>query len=395
MIDYLGSFKDAVEAVKNEGRYRTFIELERRVGSAPYAFCKNLNKEVIVFCSNDYLGMSQNRVTIEAMASAAKEYGAGSGGTRNISGTNSCLVNLEKEIATLHCKEAALVFTSGYVANQATLSTIAKIIPNCIIFSDELNHSSIIHGIRESRLQKRIFLHNRVDILEEMLAEYPIEQPKLIVFESIYSMTGDIVPMAAICNIAKKYNALTFLDEVHSVGLYGKGGAGLADEMGLMQDIDIIQGTLGKAYGSMGGYIAANSYIVDAIRSLASGFIFTTSLPPAVAAAALASIQYVKNNIDLRVRHKESINIVKKHLTRLQIPFSDYGTHIIAVMINEASLAKKIAEKLLYNCSIYVQHINFPTVPKGQERLRITPSPFHNEEMAYNLASALRDALDQ
>ena len=392
MVDYNNIFKSSVDAIKAAGRYREFNEIEYS-GKAPYAFSKKLNKEIIVFCSNDYLGMGQHPVVIDAMVNAARNMGAGAGGTRNISGTHSAIASLERSIADLHYKESALVFTSGYVANQASLSVISKIIPDCVIFSDELNHASIIHGIRESGLEKNIFKHNDINHLESLLSNYQISIPKIIVFESIYSMTGDVAPLIEICNLAKKYNALTYIDEVHSVGLYGKRGSGIAESLGCMDKIDIIQGTLGKAFGVIGGYIASDSIIIDAIRSMASGFIFTTALPPSVAAAANASIEYLKNHDELRVAQMESVSYLKQELRAAGINFLDHGAHIVPVMINDPFIAKNIAEDLLINHSIYIQHINYPTVPKGKERLRITPSPLHSKDMIDKLVVGLKNSM--
>ncbi|MDJ1255921.1 MAG: 5-aminolevulinate synthase [Candidatus Midichloria mitochondrii] len=373
--------------MREEGRYRVFTEIEYKVGQAPYAYSKKLDRRIIVFCSNDYLGMSQHPVVIDTTVEVTKRCGVGAGGTRNISGTSSYIVELEAELANLHDKEAGLVFTSGYVANQATLTALAKIMPDCVIFSDELNHASIIQGIRESRLEKQIFLHNDLNHLESLLSQYPLEKPKLIVFESAYSMLGDVTPIGAVCDLAKKYQALTYIDEVHSVGLYGKGGAGMAEKLGVMDKIDIIQGTLAKAYGVIGGYITAKSVIVDAIRSLASGFIFTTALPPSIAAAATASIRHLRNNEEVRNKHQEAVKKVKNGFKNIGVNFLDHGTHIIPVMVNDPFLVRKIAEDLLNDHGIYVQHINFPTVPRGKERLRVIPSPLHTDQMIKRLIS--------
>lgn len=387
MVDYTHIFEKAIRSVREEGRYRVFTEIEYKVGQAPDAYSKRLDKQIIVFCSNDYLGMSQHPVVIDTTIEVTKKCGVGAGGTRNISGTSSYIVELEAELANLHDKEAGLVFTSGYVANQATLTTLAKIMPDCVIFSDELNHASIIQGIRESRLEKQIFLHNDLNHLESLLSRYPLEKPKLIVFESAYSMLGDVTPIGAVCDLAKKYQALTYIDEVHSVGLYGKGGAGMAEKLGVMDKIDIIQGTLAKAYGVIGGYITAKSVIVDAIRSLASGFIFTTALPPSIAAAATASIRYLRDNEEVRNKHQEAVKKVKNGFKNIGVNFLDHGTHIIPVMVNDPFLVRKIAKDLLNDHGIYVQHINFPTVPRGKERLRVTPSPLHTDQMIERLIS--------
>ncbi|AEI89059.1 MAG: 7-keto-8-aminopelargonate synthetase or related enzyme [Candidatus Midichloria mitochondrii] len=387
MVGYTHIFEKAIRSVREEGRYRVFTEIEYKVGQAPYAYSKKLDRRIIVFCSNDYLGMSQHPVVIDTTVEVTKRCGVGAGGTRNISGTSSYIVELEAELANLHDKEAGLVFTSGYVANQATLTALAKIMPDCVIFSDELNHASIIQGIRESRLEKQIFLHNDLNHLESLLSQYPLEKPKLIVFESAYSMLGDVTPIGAVCDLAKKYQALTYIDEVHSVGLYGKGGAGMAEKLGVMDKIDIIQGTLAKAYGVIGGYITAKSVIVDAIRSLASGFIFTTALPPSIAAAATASIRHLRNNEEVRNKHQEAVKKVKNGFKNIGVNFLDHGTHIIPVMVNDPFLVRKIAEDLLNDHGIYVQHINFPTVPRGKERLRVIPSPLHTDQMIKRLIS--------
>ncbi len=388
--DYLSIFTDVINAVKNENRFRIFTELEYVSGKFPLAYAKKLEKYITVWCSNDYLGMGHHPKVIESMIETARKMGVGAGGTRNISGTNSPISDLENELAILHNKEAALVFTSGYIANQATLGVISKIMPNCVIFSDQDNHASIIHGIRDSRLNKEIFNHNDMQDLEARLQKYPLEQHKIIVFESVYSMSGEIVKLSEICNLALHYNALTYIDEVHSVGLYGNQGSGIASLLGLSNNIDIIQGTLAKAFGVIGGYIAAKREIIDAIRSLASGFIFTTALPPAISAAAVSSIRQLKQDDEKRALHKKMVNYVKKELGKANIPFLDYGTHIIPVMVGNAKISRMICEKLLNDFGIYLQNINFPTVPKGSERLRITPTPLHTEEMADSLVYALK-----
>lgn len=389
MLDYTEFFVNAVNRVKSEQRYRVFTELHYSKCSAPLAYCKGLDKNVTVWCSNDYLGMSSNQVVINAMIQAADEMGAGARGTRNISGTNSTIVELEQELSDLHNKEAALVFTSGYIANQATLSVMSKIMPDCVVFSDEANHASIIHGIKESNLEKRIFKHNDLTDLEALLKQYKIDRPKLIVFESIYSMLGDIAPIREITSLAKKFNALTYIDEVHSVGLYGERGAGMAAELGVIDQISIIQGTLSKAFGVIGGYIAANHSIVDAIRSLAPGFIFTTALPAPITAAAIASVKHLKGSSVERTQHKFITAKLKSALKKANINFLDNPSHIIPVMICDPTTAQLLAQTLLHDFSIYAQHINFPTVPRGQERLRITPTPLHTETMLNELVYAL------
>jgi len=394
MSDYLKIFRDSILAIKSEGRYRIFTELQYDNPKAPVAFSPFYNKEITVWCSNDYLGMSHHDKVIAAMIDATKLMGAGSGGTRNISGTNSPMVELEKELADLHNKEAGLVFTSGYISNQATLSTLTKIIPGLVVFSDELNHASIIQGIRDSKAVKHVFRHSDTKHLEELLKSYPTQQPKLIVFESVYSMLGDIAPLKEICDLAKHYNALTYIDEVHSAGLYGERGAGIANDLGVDDKIDIIQGTLAKAFGVIGGYITAKREIIDSIRLHSPGFIFTTSLPPGVSSAALASVRHLKSSDAERNLHQKVINKVKAKLTETNVKFIDNGTHIIPVMVNDPFKCQSIGEALLRDHGIYIQHINFPTVPKGKERLRITPTPLHTDAMIEKLADALSALFD-
>jgi 5-aminolevulinate synthase len=392
-MNYNKIFNDALSQVKLEGRYRIFTELQYQ-NTSPVAYSARFNRDIIVWCSNDYLGMSRNPQVIEAALEATKLMGVGSGGTRNISGTNSPMVALEKELASLHNKEAALVFTSGYVANQASLSTLAKIIPNIVMFSDESNHASMIHGIKDGRSEKVVYRHNDMEHLEELLKQYPLEHPKLIVFESVYSMIGDISPIKAICDLAKKYNAMTYIDEVHSVGLYGDQGAGVAQMLGVADKIDIFQGTLAKAFGVIGGYIAGSKECIDAIRSYAPGFIFTTSLPPAISNAALASVRILRSTNKERDAHKKMVNYVKMLLRNEGIEFIDNDTHIIPVMIGDPVKCQSISETLLKDYGIYVQHINFPTVPRGKERLRITPTPLHTEEMAQYLVKSLAEVMN-
>lgn len=391
MINYTKIFSKAISQVKSEGRYRIFTELRYDNNKAPIVYNPKTNKNITVWCSNDYLGMSHHPNVVQAMIDATHIMGAGSGGTRNISGTNSPIVELEHELADLHNKERALVFTSGYVANQATLTALSKIIPDIIMFSDELNHASIIHGIKDSRAEKQIFRHSDIEHLEELLKLYPLNRPKIIIFESIYSMSGDIVPIKQICELATKYNAMTYIDEVHSVGLYGNRGAGIANLYGIEDKIDIMQGTLAKAYGVIGGYIAGKNEIVDAIRSYSPGFIFTTSLPPGVASAAAASIKYLKKSNLEREKHQEIVKKTKNKLLNAGIKFLDSGAHIIPVMIGDPFKSQQIGEALLGRYGIYIQHINFPTVPRGTERLRITPTPMHTETMIEELTSALSD----
>lgn len=393
MSSYVQIFREAVEKVKVEDRYRVFFELEHICGAFPVVYSPKLQRNVTVWCSNDYLGMSKHPVVVEAMVDAAKSAGAGAGGTRNISGTHSYIVELEEEIASLHRKEAALVFTSGYIANQSTLSVLAKIMPDCVIFSDSDNHASIIHGIKESRLQKHVFKHNDTGDLERLLALYPKERHKIIVFESVYSMSGSVSPLSTICDLAEKYNAMTYIDEVHSVGLYGEQGAGFCAELGLADRVDIIQGTLAKAFGVIGGYISGKFDMIDAIRSYAPGFIFTTTLPPSVAAAALASIRYLRRDEHERNEHKSTIRSVKEALNSYGIPCILNDRHIIPVIVGNPAAAKSISIDLFDDYGIYVQHINFPTVPRGTERLRITPSQLHNENMICALGEKLNKVL--
>ena len=395
MLDYKKLFHSSIDQIKKEGRYRTFTELQHNNYGSPEFFSPRFNKKITVWCSNDYLGMSQNASVRQAAIDAIRNSGTGTGGTRNISGTNSYIIELEREIADLHSKQLALIFTSGYIANQSTLSVLNKIIPDLVMFSDEFNHASIIHGIRESRAEKVIYQHIDVLDLENKLQQYPISTPKIIIFESVYSMLGDISPVKKICALAKKYNALTYIDEVHSVGLYGNRGAGIAELLGVEDKIDIIQGTLAKAIGVIGGYIAADSEIVDAIRSNAPGFIFTTSLPPAVCAAAACSIKYLKNHQNGRDIHQKIIDKVKGRLTACNIEFLDNPTHIIPIIIGDPVKVEQISQRLLKDYGIYVQHINFPTVPKGSERLRITPTPLHTDEMIDYFIDSLSKVLTE
>ncbi len=382
-------FAAAVDQIRAEGRYRVFNDLERMVGKFPCALSHRTGQEVVVWCANDYLGMGQHEVVRHAMTEAVNGMGAGAGGTRNISGTHHKIVELEATLAELHQKEAALVFTSGYVANEAALSTLGAMLPNCVMFSDADNHASMIHGIRQSGAEKKIFRHNDVDHLAKLLASVDIRRPKIIAFESVYSMDGDIGRIKEICALARQYNALTYLDEVHAVGMYGAHGAGIAEREGLMDDVDIIQGTLAKAYGVIGGYITARAVVVDMIRSYAPGFIFTTSLPPAVAAGANASIRYLMQSNAERAAHQDNARLLKSLLSEAGIPVHDNPTHIVPVMVGDAVLCKQASDLLLEEYGMYVQPINYPTVRKGTERLRITPTPFHTNEMMV----ALRDAL--
>jgi 5-aminolevulinate synthase len=392
-MDYAGRFKAALDQIKSEGRYRVFADLKRRRGAFPSAtrFAGQVTQPVTVWCSNDYLGMGQHPAVLAAMHEAVDLAGAGSGGTRNISGTTHYHVELEQEIADLHGKESALLFTSAYVANDATLSTIQKLIPGLVIFSDEKNHASMIEGIRRGGGEKRIFRHNDVADLEAKLAEYPPETPKLIAFESVYSMDGHIAPIAAICDLAKRYGALTYLDEVHAVGLYGPRGGGIAERDGVMDRVDIINGTLAKGYGVMGGYIAASRDVCDAIRSFASGFIFTTSVAPAIAAGALASIRYLKISQIERARHQERARTLKAMLKSAKIPVMDNPSHIVPILVGDPVHCKAVTDTLLDRYGIYAQPINYPTVPRGTERIRLTPSPQHTDAQMQALVDALAE----
>ena len=391
MINYSEIFKNSLDKLKSEGNYRIFADLEKLAGNFPQAlnYKDNSVSEVTVWCSNDYLGMSQNQDVLDSMTNALKKVGAGSGGTRNISGTNHYHVLLERELCYLHQKEAALLFNSGYLANQATLSTLGKKIPNCIFFSDEKNHASMIQGIKNSGAKKVIFKHNNLDDLEKNLKKFPKSQPKIIAFESVYSMDGDFSPIKSICSLAQKYNALTFLDEVHAVGIYGERGAGVAERDKVMDEVDIIQGTLAKAFGVIGGYITAKKETIDFVRSFSSGFIFTTSLPPCIAAGAYASIRHLKFSSSEREKLFKVVSDLKNALKKNNIPFIDNKSHIIPVIIGDPMLCKKASQMLLDDFQVYVQPINYPTVPKGEERLRITASPQHTSKMIKKLVTAL------
>ena len=393
IVDYYSEFEGAVRRVKAEGRYRVFADLERKRGQFPIARFHDENgvRDVTVWCSNDYLGMGQNEHVLPAMHKAIESVGAGAGGTRNIAGTTHYHVLLERELATLHGKEAALLFTSGYVGNEATLSTLSSILPGVVILSDAYNHASMIQGIRQGRCEKRIWKHNDLDDLESQLKELPLKQPKIIAFESVYSMDGDIAPISDICDLADKYNAMTYLDEVHAVGLYGEQGGGIAQRDGVQRRIDIIEGTLGKAFGVMGGYIAARASVIDAIRSYASGFIFTTALSPVLVAGALASVQYLKSADHLRDKHQERAATLKHLLKEAGFPVMPSVSHIVPVLVGDPVACKRVTDLLLSKHNIYVQPINYPTVPRGTERLRLTPSPLHTDDQFQALLRGLDD----
>jgi 5-aminolevulinate synthase len=393
MMDYEGFFQSELEGLKEAGNYRIFAELERHKGSFPKAtrYVEDGTQEVTVWCSNDYLGMGQSPQVLDAMHAALDQCGAGAGGTRNISGTNHHHVLLEAELADLHGKEDALIFTSGYVSNWAALGTIAAKLPNCIVFSDALNHASMIEGIRHSRAECKRFKHNDPADLDRLLSEVEPGRPKLVAFESVYSMDGDIGPIAEILDVCEKHGAMSYIDEVHAVGLYGPRGGGVAEREGLMDRITLIEGTLGKAFGVMGGYIAASKALCDFVRSFASGFIFTTALPPAIAAGACASVRHLKTSQMERARHQERVATVRRKLHAMGIPMIENPSHIIPVMVGDPRKAKMISDWLMDNHGIYVQPINYPTVPKGTERLRITPSPVHTDDDIDKLVNALSE----
>ena len=397
-MDYQRIFAEAIERLHAEGRYRVFIDILRNKGAFPNARCfagHNGPKPIMVWCSNDYLAMGQHPKVIAAMEEALHDVGAGSGGTRNISGNSHYHIELEAELADLHGKEAALTFTSGYISNEATLSTLGKLLPGCIIFSDALNHASMIAGIRNSGCEKQVFRHNDLAHLEELLAAAPADAPKLIAFESVYSMDGDVAPIAEICDLADKYQAITYLDEVHAVGMYGPRGGGISDRDGVASRVTIIEGTLAKAIGVMGGYIAADKNIIDVIRSYAPGFIFTTSLSPVLVAGALASVRHLKASSAERDAQQKHAAMLKAIFAEAKLPVMPSTTHIVPLLVGDPVKAKRISDILLAEYGIYVQPINYPTVPRGTERLRFTPGPAHDEQMMRDLAGALVEIWDR
>jgi 5-aminolevulinate synthase len=393
-MDYESQFNQALSQVKREGRYRVFADIVRQRGAFPNATYHTTQGErpITVWCSNDYLGMGQHPVVIAAMHQAIDTAGAGSGGTRNISGTTHYHVELERELADLHHKEAALLFTSGYIANDAALSTLGNVLPNCVIYSDALNHASMIEGMRHSKAQRHVWRHNDLAHLEELLSRTDPSAAKVVAFESVYSMDGDIAPIGAICALARKYGALTYLDEVHAVGMYGERGGGVAERDGSMAQVDIINGTLAKGFGVMGGYIAASARFIDVVRSFAPGFIFTTSIPPVLAAGALASVRYLKSSQAERMRHQERAETLKNMMRAAGLPVMPSTSHIVPLLVGDPVSCKDVSDYLLAEHAIYVQPINYPTVPRGTERLRFTPTPFHDDEKMKALITALDDA---
>ncbi|WP_454015261.1 5-aminolevulinate synthase [Aquamicrobium terrae] len=395
-MNYRRFFEEAIDQLHAERRYRVFADLERIVGKFPKALWRANGRmqEITVWCSNDYLGMGQHPDVVAAMQTAAGGIGTGAGGTRNISGNNHPLVELEAELADLHGKEAGLVFTSGFVSNEASISTIARLLPNCLILSDELNHASMIEGVRRSGAEKKIFRHNDVAHLESLLQTAGRERAKLIVFESVYSMDGDIAPIEAIADLAEKYNAMTYIDEVHAVGMYGPRGGGITEREGLAHRIDVIEGTLAKAFGTLGGYITGTSAVIDAVRSYAPGFIFTTALPPAIAAAAATSIRHLKTSRAERDAQQRQAARTKQVLAEAGLPVMESATHIVPVLVGDPELCKMATDRLLGVHGIYIQPINYPTVPRGTERLRITPTPFHSDALIDTLKDALIETWD-
>jgi 5-aminolevulinate synthase len=393
-MQYRQIFEDAIGKLKSEQRYRVFADIERHADRFPHATWRKPDgsaHDVTIWCSNDYLGMGVNPEVIAAMKAATTKHGAGAGGTRNISGTSHPLVKLEAELADLHDKEAALVFTSGWISNLATISTVADLLPNCLILSDALNHNSMIEGVRRSKAERQIWRHNDVAHLEQLLAAQPLERAKLIVFESLYSMDGDIAPIKDICDLAEKYNAMTYIDEVHAVAIYGARGGGVAEREGQMHRLDIIEGTLAKGFGVIGGYIAASEAICDAVRSYAPSFIFTTALPPAIAAAAAQSVRIAKTRPEMRMAHQRQAWLTKHALMQAGLPVLPNPSHIVPVMVRDAQLCKAATDMLLDRHNIYIQPINYPTVPRGAERLRITPTPAHGDAHIAHLVEALVD----
>jgi len=396
-MDYNVFFASALAKLRDERRYRVFADLERIAGRFPHALWHSPQgaREVVIWCSNDYLGMAQHPKVIGAMVDVAARMGTGAGGTRNIAGTNHPLVELERELADLHGKPAALVFTSGYVSNETGIATIAKLIPNCLLLSDALNHNSMIEGVRQSTCEKKIWRHNDLGHLEELLKAVDPQRPKLIVFESLYSMDGDVAPVHGICDLAERYGAMTYCDEVHAVGMYGPRGGGICDRDNAMSRVDVLEGTLAKAFGCLGGYIAASSELVDAVRSYAPGFIFTTALPPAICAAATAAIRHLKTSSWERERHQDRAARVKAVLNAAGLPVMPSSTHIVPVLVGDPEKCKAASDLLLAEHGIYIQPINYPTVPRGMERLRITPSPYHDDVLIDRLAEALIEVWDR